>query len=212
MKGLFIAFEGIDGCGKSTQVWKTAKYLADKSKYNHVVVTREPYKNQDIRKILQSEDDPYSQAMNLAELYIEDRKRHAEEILNPNLEKGCIVISDRYILSTFAYQQAQGISMDKLVKMHNTGSLLPFPDITFVVDVPAEVAIERMKKDMGRNVEQKFEKNAEFISKIRNNYIELARPNNYNPALIDGRKSIEEIFEIDIKPKLDVLWSSYTKA
>ena len=205
MKGLIIAFEGIDGCGKSTQVWKTAKYLFDKSKYNHVIVTREPYSDKEIRKILHAESDPYSRAIELTKRYVEDRKLHVRELINPALEKCHHVISDRYSLSTFAYQQTQGIPLKELIKMHEN---LPIPDVTFIVDVPAEVAIERMKKDEIRQTEQKFEKNIEFIKKLRENYLKLKDElKGYNIFIIDGRKSINEIFDCQIKPIIDRLWT-----
>jgi dTMP kinase len=210
MKGLFISFEGIDGCGKSTQLWKAAKYLFDKNKHNHVIATREPYKDVEIRRILQSEDNPYSQAEKLTKLYVDDRKLHVREMITPSLEKGYHVISDRYSLSTFAYQQAQGIPLKELIKMHDG---LPVPDITFIVDVPAEVAIERMKKDSIRKVEQKFEKNKEFIEKLRKNYLGLPGVlKGYKIIVIDGTKPIEDIFENQIKPRIDKLWEEYEKA
>jgi dTMP kinase len=205
MKGLFISFEGIDGCGKSTQLWKTAKYLFDKSKYNQVIATREPYSDKEIRKKLQAESDPYSQAIELANRFVNDRKLHVKELINPALEKGYHVISDRYALSTFAYQQAQGIALKELIKMHEN---LPVPDVTFIVDVPAEVAIERMKKDEIRHAEQKFEKNIEFIKKLRENYLKLKNElKNYNIYVIDGTKSISEIFDCQIKPVIDKIWA-----
>lgn len=205
MVGLFITFEGIDGCGKSTQVWKTAKYLADKSKYNHVIITREPYKDVGIRKILQSENDPYSQVEKLTKLFVDDRKAHISEMITPSLKNGYHVISDRYMLSTLAYQQAQGIPLEKLEEMHKG---MPVPDLTFLVDVPVEVAVERMKKDTSRKVEQKFEKNIEFIKKLRTNYLGIRSVPFY---VIDGTKSIEDIFEKQIKPKIDDLWAQYQK-
>jgi len=207
-KGLFISFEGIDGCGKSTQAWKTAKYLADKSKYNHIIVTREPYSDTKIRKALQSEADPYASAMELANKFVNDRKLHVMDLIEPNLAKGYHVISDRYAFSTFAYQQTQGIALSELIKMHNG---LPHPDQTFLVDVPVEVAIERMKNDKSRNTEQKFEKDRFFIEKLRKNYLALCQLN-YHIDIIEGTKSIEDIFEKQIKPKIDDIWANYEKA
>ena len=101
-RGLFITFEGIDGCGKSTQVWKLAKYISNLSKYNHVLVTREPYRNQDIRKILQEDSDPYSQGRKLARMFVTDREVHSVELIIPNIEAGCHTLSDRNDLSTLA--------------------------------------------------------------------------------------------------------------
>lgn len=203
--GLFIAFEGIDGCGKSTQAKLLGDYIFSLSKYNHVLKTREPYKNQDIRKILQSESDPYSQAMKLAEMFTQDRKMHVSECIIPAVNKGIDVISDRYSLSTLAYQQTQGVPLQELLKMHKG---LPIPDLIFIVDVPVETALERMKKDLkkgGRKTEQKFEINKEFIGKLRQAYINLVKLPRHNVILIDGRKSPKNIFEKQIKPIIDKL-------
>jgi len=206
-KGLFIAFEGIDGCGKSTQAWKLGKYISNLSKYNHVVMTREPYKNTDLRKILQSESDPYSQGVKLAKLFVEDRRRHVENLIMPNLEACHHVVSDRYSFSTLAYQQTQGVPLKELIETHKG---LPIPDLIYIVDVPVEVAMERMKKDSARKTEQKFEKNLEFIQKLRENYLKLAKLPNHQVFVIDGRKTPDEIFEKQIKPAFDNIYNSQT--
>jgi len=204
-KGLFITFEGIDGCGKSTQVRMLAKYILELSKYNHVLITREPYKDARIRDILKKDDDPYSQAVHLAELFVNDRKEHISKIINPNLIKGMHVISDRYAFSTLAYQQTQGVPLVRLMDMHKG---LPIPDIIFIVDVPANIAVKRMQKDKKRQEEQKFEKNRDFIEKLRKTYLKLAKLPNHNVVVIDGTKRIGEIFEKQIKPAFDSFYNS----
>lgn len=191
-RGLFITFEGIDGCGKSTQVKMFFDYLFSKNKYNHILMTREPYRNADIRKLLRSESDPYSQAELLARLFVDDRKDHVNEFVLPNLKKGIHIISDRYSFSTLAYQQAQGIPLCELLKMH---SGLLIPDLIFLIDVPVEVALDRMSADGKRKIEQKFEKKSEFIEKLRRNYLSLASLSNHHVAVIDGTGGIEQVFE-----------------
>jgi dTMP kinase len=210
-RGLFITFEGIDGCGKSTQAKMLADYIFNLSKYNHVLKTREPFESRDIRKILQADPDPYSQGLKLAEMFVEDRKAHLKELIIPSLEKGVHVVSDRYDFSTLAYQQTQGIELTKLIKMHEG---LLFPDITFIVDTSVEIAIERMKKDLsegGRETEQKFEKHKGFMEKLRANYINL--PYQINGRLIyciNGEPPVKEIFELRVKPFFDSLYRSYS--
>lgn len=201
-KGLFITFEGIDGCGKSTQAWMLGKYLAGLSKYNHVVITREPFKDTNIRKILTNENNPYSQGMKLAEMFISDRREHISKLITPFVNMGIHVVSDRYSLSTLAYQQTQGISLKKLLEMHKG---IVIPDMVFIVDVPIETAMKRMKKDKKRKTEQKFEKNAEFIGKLRQNYLDLVNLRRHRIVIVDGRASPEKIFEKQIKPIVDKL-------
>lgn len=105
-RGMFIAFEGIDGSGKSTQIKKFVLYLFDRDKHNHIVLTRNPYKDMNIRAILRADDDAMSQAEKLADLFIEDRRIFVEELVKPALEKGHTVITDRFKLATISYQAA----------------------------------------------------------------------------------------------------------
>jgi len=207
-RGLFIVFEGIDGCGKSTQVWRLGKHLSNLSKYNHIVMTREPGKDTKIRKMLRESEDPYSNAVELAKMYVEDRKEHIKELIMPELMKGAHVISDRYSLSTLAYQQTQGIPLKKLVEMHRG---LPIPDIIFIVDIPAKVALERMQKDTTRDKkkEHKFEKDVKFIEKLRKIFLKLPEQlGNHNIFVIDGTKSVEDNFQNQIKPVFDKFYNS----
>ena len=207
-RGLFIVFEGIDGCGKSTQVWRLGKHLSNLSKYNHIVMTREPWKDTKIRKMLRESEDPYSNAVELAKMYVEDRKEHIKELIMPELMKGAHVISDRYSLSTLAYQQTQGIPLKKLVEMHRG---LPIPDIIFIVDIPAKVALERMQKDTTRDKkkEHKFEKDVKFIEKLRKIFLKLPEQlGNHNIFVIDGTKSVEDNFQNQIKPVFDKFYNS----
>jgi dTMP kinase len=204
-RALFIAFESIDGCGKSTQAIKLAKYILDLDKHNHVLFTREPYKDKNIRKILKEEEDPYTQAERLAELFVEDRRKHIKEVIIPSILRCIHVISDRYSFSTLAYQQTQGIALKELLALHKG---LPIPDIIFIIDLPAEIAIERMKKDSIRKTEQKFEKNKEFIEKLRQNYLKLASLPKHNIVVINAGGKPDEIFEEQIKPAFDKVYNS----
>lgn len=189
-RGKFIVFEGIDGSGKTTQAWLLADKILNLSKYFHLLLTREPYKQVEIREILRQDNNPYSQAEKLAELFVADRKKHVQEIILPNIELGIHVISDRYKLSTLAYQSAQGVDFNKLLQMH---SGLPVPDITFFIDVPVQVAIQRMKQD-SRN-EQKFEKSAEFLEKLKQRYLEMPKLLNENIIIINGDRDIQTIHQ-----------------
>jgi len=188
-RGKFIVFEGIDGCGKSTQIWNLARYISNLSKYNHVLVTRNPYKSREIRSILRTNEPAEHQAEKLAELFIKDREEHIKDLVKPHIEKGHHVICDRYIFSTLAYQAAQGLEMRKLIEMQSN---MPFPDVTFIIDTSAETAQERMKQDS--RDEHKFEANLNFQKKVREKYLELkSHFPNQNIFIINGSKSIPEI-------------------
>ena len=193
-RGLFIAFEGIDGCGKSTQIKKFAKYLFDRNKHNHIVFTRNPYKDVRIREILREDDDPMTQAEKLAELFINDRKVQVEKVVIPSLNEGLHVVTDRFKLSTISYQAAQGLDMNELIKKHEG---MPVPDMTFVVDVSSNVASQRMKKDGERKVkEHKFEARLDFAEKLRVNYYrakEILKDEKI--FIVNGERSEDEIFD-----------------
>lgn len=191
-KGLFIVFDGIDGCGKSTQMKMLAEYLFASNKHNHVVLTREPYKDMNIRKIIREESDPLAKSEKLAELFIGDRKNHIKELIEPAINGGMIVISDRYKLSTISYQVAQGSDINDMINRHQG---MPVPDISFVIDVPATRAGERMAKEEGREL-HRFEANLDFLEKVRMNF---HKAKGLLPGericIINGDRPKEEIFE-----------------
>jgi dTMP kinase len=190
---MFIVFEGIDGCGKSTQVLRLANYLFKKYKYCHVVITREPYKKREIREILRSDNDPNSQKEKITQLFLEDRWEHIKDIILPSLQKGSIVISDRYKYSTICYQAAQGIPMKELIDKQEA---MPIPDFIFFIDTPSQIAVERMKNDLeARDAIHKFKKSPEFLEKVRQNYLKMQYLPKEKIIRIDGSKSAEEIFE-----------------
>lgn len=196
MTGKFIVFEGIDGCGKSTQFSLFSKYLFEKSKYNHLVLTREPYKSREIRRVMAEDKDAYSNPEKCAELFISDRKRHISEIISPSLNKNLIVLCDRYKYSTLAYQWTQGLDVISLIEKHKG---MPIPGLVFLIDIPVNVALERMKIQAdGR--EGKFESDSEFLKKLRENYINLQKILNLEPILlIDGNQPVEKVHSDIVK-------------
>jgi dTMP kinase len=175
------------------------KHLASINKHNHIVLTREPYQDTNIRKILREDTNPKSQAEKLADLFIEDRKKHVEELIIPNKNKGLHVISDRYKLSTIAYQSAQGLSIENLIEKQKG---LPIPDICFLIDLPASAAAKRMQLDIDRR-EHKFEANLDFLESVRQQYLKakLLLPEE-NIHLIKADRPIGEIFS-EIKDIFD---------
>jgi len=192
-KGIFITFEGIDGCGKSTQIRELVKHIFEKNKHNHIILTRNPYKDANIRKILTQDSDPHSQAEKLAEMFINDRINHTNELIIPNLKAGRFVISDRYKLSTIAYQSAQGLDIKSLIERQ---SFLPIPDMCFIIDTSPEESSKRMKKEdvSIRGKEHKFESHLDFVKKLRENYHKSKEllPNE-KIFIINGERSPEDI-------------------
>ncbi|MDD5254082.1 MAG: dTMP kinase [Candidatus Nanoarchaeia archaeon] len=192
MRGKFIVFEGIDGCGKSTQINILSRFLFDLSKKNHVLITREPTLQSEqgiqLNKLLKNQTG-LAESEVFLNLFVGDRRHHIENLINPTLEYGGIVICDRYILSTLAYQQAQGQNLNNMIAKHRG---LPVPDLTLLFDISPEHAMQRID-DSGRDQKTLFEK-IEFLKKVRLNYLELSeRLPEHKVRIIDASRSIEEI-------------------
>ncbi|MEM3405696.1 MAG: dTMP kinase [Candidatus Pacearchaeota archaeon] len=190
MRGKFIVFEGIDGCGKTTELLLLSKYIFSKNKYNNIILTREPYKLLKIRELLNKIKSPYEKEKILIKLFIEDRKIHIKEIIKPALKRNFYVLSDRYKYSTIAYQAAQGVDIKKLINLNKNFII---PDIVFIIDVPVSLSLKRMLKE--KRTKQKFENDINFLEKVRNNYLKLPLlfPNE-KIYIIDGTKRIEKVY------------------
>ncbi len=147
------------------------------SKHIDTLWTHEPWRSDEIIRMLAEDKNAFSNGKKMAELYIEDRVKHTNEIIRPSLEKGIFVISDRYSLSTCMYQKTQGIPYDELVEMHKRKEILK-PDITFILNIRYECAAERILK-RGLATE-KFEKNEIFTKELIKNYQEFDRNNREN--------------------------------
>lgn len=203
-KGKFIVVDGIDGCGKGTQSKLLAEYFFNCDKRNHIFLTREPYNSQfymEIRRLLKKSANPKKNAERMAELFIQDRKIHAE-IIKKMLNSGIHVICDRYKYSTFAYQQTQGISLAKLIKKHEK---ILIPDLVVIIDIPIKIALKRIAKDANRKHREVFEQKR-FQEKLRQNF--LALPDilpRENIVIVDGNQSVKEVMK-KIKKEVDKIF------
>ncbi len=189
--GKFITFEGIDGSGKSTQIKRVEEYL--KGLGNKVLVIREPggtELSESIRSILLDKtNNPTSIAETL--LFEAARAQLTETKIIPALEQGYIVLCDRYYDSTLAYQSG-GRKIDKtLVNILNeVGSLEVVPDKTFYLDVPVEVAENRVGKEKDR-----MEENGNsFMEDVRDSYKTIALEEKDRISVIDANTDEKEIF------------------
>jgi len=165
-KGLFIVIEGIDGAGTSTKVRGLHKYMLENNPHLDIITTSEPWKSNSINATLREDSDAYSKKELMTERYIANRKNHAVRLIEPILNLGGIVICDRYTPSTFAYQRAQGVPFNTIMKLHEEQNL-PTPDITYFLDVNPGVAIKRLGK---RPSLDKFENNPKFVKEVINHY------------------------------------------
>ena len=192
-KGLFITFEGIEGCGKSTQARMLKEFLVNEGK--SVFLTREPGGpkiSEEIREILLSVENKEMLPQTEVLLYMASRSQHTGEWIIPELEKGKIVISDRYYDSTFAYQGAARKINGKLIdtiRRYATFGLVP--DITFLVDLPEEIGLSRILEKDADRLEQE---SMEFHKRVRNGFLDLADKEPERFVVLDGKKDINEIY------------------
>jgi len=187
---LFISFEGIDGCGKSTQISLLASALREKE--IPLVVTREPggtETGQTIRNILLNPDNTSIMPLTELFLYEADRIQHVVEVVKPALDSGKWIICDRYVDATTVYQ---GIFLEQHIQLieqlNNIASLGFLPDITFLLDCPAETGQERVhKRTKNNNGKDRFERKAlDFHYKVRTGYITLANKYKKRFQIIDS--------------------------
>ena len=169
-RGLLIVFEGIDGCGKSTQLRMLAERL--RARGASVVETKEPTNGpvgKRIREMAQS-GNAVAPEEELA-WFIEDRREHVRDELEPELAKGSIILCDRYWLSTVAYQGARGFATDEI--MRNSEAEFPIPDLALIFEITADEGLARVKARGGRS-EPVFEE-IEFQKKVEKNFAALER-------------------------------------
>ncbi len=197
MKGLFVTFEGIEGCGKSTQARLLGEYL----KLNHdVFVTREPGGPkiaEEIRDILLSVDNKEMLPETELLLYMAARAQHTGEWIIPDLEKGKILISDRYYDSTFAYQGAAR-KIDRktidIVRKYATFGLVP--DVTFLIDLPAKIGLGRV---IEKNADRIEGESLDFHKNVRQGFLDIAKVEPERFYILDGKQSIEIIHKEIVK-------------
>ncbi|MFT4177059.1 MAG: dTMP kinase [Luteolibacter sp.] len=139
-KGLFIVIEGIDGTGKSTQAKRLAEWLVTQSR--EVVVSREPTDGPWGKKLRESAATGRLSPHDELEYFLNDRKQHVEELIQPSLDAGKDVILDRYYFSTMAYQGARGF--DPVEIRARNEAFAPTPDLLLILDLETDAALERI--------------------------------------------------------------------
>ncbi|MDA7566046.1 dTMP kinase [Pontimonas sp.] len=193
MAGLFVTFEGGDASGKTTQIGLLADWL--KAQGRTVLVTREPGGSDlgnELRDIVLHRRGfiaPRAEAL----IYAADRAHHVHEVVRPALERGEVVLQDRYLDSSVAYQGA-GRVLDptevKEVSVWATEGLMP--DVTVLLDVPADIGLKRQASE--ERAYDRLEAEAlEFHERVRDSYLAIAQENPERVVVIDGTAAIDEV-------------------
>lgn len=191
-KGLFITFEGADGCGKTTQLNLLRNYLVNKG-YD-VVVTREPGAKglgEKLREILLNYDGEVSDRCE-SFLFLADRAQHIDKIVNPAIEQGKIVLCDRHTDSTVAYQgYGRGIDLKQINMLNDIAINGTKPDLTYVFDVDIETSMSRV----GSTKDRMESAGRDFFNRVRLGYIEIADSDPIRVKVVNSADTIENVFK-----------------
>jgi len=193
---MFITFEGIDFCGKSTQVGLLRDYLIEQKKNVHLI--REPGGTEISEKIREILLDKKNNVMVMETeifLFSASRAQLVREVIRPYLQKGYYVISDRFHDSSTAYQGfGRGLSVDAILNIHNLAIGKTIPDITFFIDIPNEIAMARKKNIAHSDLDRIEVSDNTFYERVRKGYLYLAEKEK-RFRVIDGTQNIKQINE-----------------
>lgn len=194
-KGFFITLEGCEGSGKSTQLQLLQNFLKESGR--DFIFTREPGGTpiaEQIRKIILDGNNVEMQDETEALLYASARVQHIKEKIIPAKNSGKIIVCDRYIDSSFAYQAyARGLGMEFVSGVNVYAMQNCMPDLTFFLDIsPREAFIRKGGADEGDRLEQS---GIAFHEKVYQGYLSLARQFPQRIAVIDARKATEQVFD-----------------
>jgi len=188
--GKLIVFEGLDASGKSTQARLLARRLGE-SGYD-VVATREPGGTpiaESVRGLLLEKRHGAMLPLSELLLFIVSRAQNTHEVVLPALRAGKTVVASRYRLSSLAYQgYGRGLDLDLIRRLNEAATCGTVPDVTFLIDVPAEFTLRR-KADRGDRIEVE---SIEFHRRVRRGFLELTE-GDPTVRVLDGTRSIEEI-------------------
>ena len=193
---LFITFEGGEGSGKTTVLNMINKALIEKG--YQTVLTREPGGtpiSEQIRDVILDKDNTAMDARTEAFLYAASRRQHLVEKIWPSLKEGKLVLCDRYLDSSLAYQGvARGLGIDEILNLNMYATEGSFPDITLFFDIEPEQGLARIAKNNNREVNRLDLEKMSFHHQVRNAFLTLAKryPNRYR--IIDASKPLEDVF------------------
>ena len=190
---MFISFEGIEGSGKSTQIElieeliRTKGYQVKKLREPGTTELGEKIRNIFLEKTAETVD-PFTEAL----LLYASRKHLDQNFLRQNLNDGAIVIADRYADATLAYQSyGKGLDHNFVKLIHDSSELLS-PDLTFYMDISAELSRERISD---REMDRMESESIDFFKKVREGYLQIAHDNPGRVVVLDANKTVDQLHE-----------------
>lgn len=199
MKGKFITFEGLDGSGKTTAIKKVIQLLNDHIDKKNIVYTREPGGSQiseNIREVILGNGSDGMDKKTEALLYAASRRQHLVEKILPALKEGKIVLCDRFVDSSIAYQGAgRGIDIQVIKNINEFVTEGLKPDLTFYFDLTPEEGLKRIKDNRQNETNRLDQEQLSFYYKVRSGYQQIIKNDPKRFILIDASKSVDEIVE-----------------
>lgn len=194
MQGLFISFEGGEGVGKSTQIKALTRRL--RAAGHQVLTTREPGGTplcESIRGLLQSDKEVISPEAELL-LFTASRAQLCRQVIQPALERGEIVLCDRFMDSTRVYQGVARAIPSQLVEQINQFSVGSCqPDLTFLIDLEPRQGLQRARQRAGGSLDRIEQESLNFFQAVRQGYLALAQNEPERFVILDGQQAIEEL-------------------
>ena len=192
---LFITLEGPEGSGKTSAI-KIVKEQLEKEGYQ-IVMTREPGGtpiSEQIRNFILDKSNTAMDYRTEALLYAASRRQHLVEKVWPNVKEGKLVICDRYLDSSLAYQgYARGLGVEDILNVNMYATEGTFPDITLLFDLEPEVGLARINANSSREVNRLDLEKLDFHHRVRNGYLSLAKRFPDRFVIIDASKDLEEV-------------------
>ncbi|KAB7704330.1 dTMP kinase [Bacillus aerolatus] len=200
-KGLFITIEGPEGAGKTSIIQMLIKGLAEEGQT--VTATREPGGisiSEQIREVILNRENTLMDGRTEALLYAAARRQHLVEKITPALEEGAIVLCDRFIDSSLAYQgYARGLGIEEVYEINRFAIGEFMPDLTLLFDVRPEVGLARIKAHQEREVNRLDLEALSFHKKVREGYLQLRNKYSSRIVIVDAEAPVESVYRESLK-------------
>ncbi|WP_195971828.1 dTMP kinase [Clostridium thermobutyricum] len=206
-KGLFVAFEGGEGSGKSTIIEKIYIWLRESG--HECILTREPGGikiSEKIREVILDKENTEMDGRTEALLYAAARRQHLVEKVIPAINSGKIVLCDRFVDSSLAYQgYARGLGIDEVFEINKFAINDCMPNVSILFDIDPEIGLERIRKNSSREVNRLDLEKIDFHNKVREGYTKIYENNKDRMIKINAEQSIDQVFEEVKRIFLDLL-------